>query len=62
MDSVMVAGTVENAQSMIVMTAMAKADLAIIELDSGGTLEGLSVAAQLEPTPRRPQFSSTHRL
>jgi hypothetical protein len=30
MDSVMVAGTVENAQSMIVMTAMAKADLAII--------------------------------
>jgi DNA-binding NarL/FixJ family response regulator len=44
MDSVMVAGTVENAQSMIAMTAMAKADLAIIELDCGGTLEGLSVA------------------
>ena len=44
MDSVMVAGTVEHAQSMIAMTAMAKADLAIIELDCGGTLEGLSVA------------------
>ena len=44
MDSVMVAGTVENAQSMIAMTAMTKADLAIIELDCGGTLEGLSVA------------------
>jgi len=40
----MVAGTVENAQSMIAMTAMAKTDLAIIELDCGGTLEGLSVA------------------
>jgi hypothetical protein len=30
MDSVMVAGTVESAQSMIAMTAMSKADLAII--------------------------------
>jgi len=44
MDSVMVAGTVENAQSMVAMTAMSKADLAIIELDCGGSLEGLSVA------------------
>ena len=40
----MVAGTVENAQSMVAMTAMSKADLAIIELDCGGSLEGLSVA------------------
>ncbi len=47
LDSVMVAGTVENAQSMIAMTAMAKADLAIIELDCGGTLEGLSVARSI---------------
>jgi len=47
MDSVMVAGTVENAQSMIAMTAMSKADLAIIELDCGGPLEGLSVARSI---------------
>jgi hypothetical protein len=30
MDSVMLAGTVANAQSMIAMTAMSKVDLAII--------------------------------
>jgi DNA-binding NarL/FixJ family response regulator len=44
MDSVMIAGTVENSQSMVAMTAMSKADLAIIELDCGGELEGLNVA------------------
>ncbi len=44
MDSVMVAGTVENLQSMVAMTAMSKADLAIIELDCGGELQGLNVA------------------
>ncbi len=44
MDSVMIAGTVENAQSMVAMTAMSKADLAIVELDCGGALEGLNVA------------------
>lgn len=44
LDSVMIAGTVENSQSMVAMTAMSKADLAIIELDCGGELEGLNVA------------------
>ncbi|MBC8453128.1 MAG: hypothetical protein H8D69_01505, partial [Chloroflexi bacterium] len=44
MDSVMIAGTVENSQSMVAMTAMSRADLAIIELDCGGELEGLNVA------------------
>ncbi len=44
MDSVMIAGTVENSQSMVAITAMSKADLAIIELDCGGPLEGLNVA------------------
>lgn len=44
MDSVMIAGTVENTQSMVAMTAMSKADLAIVELDCGGELEGLNVA------------------
>ena len=44
MDSVMIAGTVANSQSMIAMTAMSKADLAIIELDCDGELQGLNVA------------------
>jgi DNA-binding NarL/FixJ family response regulator len=44
MDSVMIAGTVEDAQSMVAMTAMSKADLAVIELDCGGELQGLNVA------------------
>jgi len=44
MDSVMIAGTVGNSQSMVAMTAMSKADLAIIELDCGGGLQGLNVA------------------
>ena len=44
MDSVAIAGTVVNAPSMIALTAMAKADLAIVELDCGGPLEGLSAA------------------
>ena len=44
LDSVMIAGTVENSQSMVAMTAMSKADLAIIELDCGGELQGLNVA------------------
>ncbi|MEE8046760.1 MAG: hypothetical protein V3T49_07970, partial [Dehalococcoidia bacterium] len=44
MDSVMIAGTVESPQSMVAMTAMSKADLAIVELDCGGALEGLNVA------------------
>lgn len=44
LDSVMIAGTADNSQSMVAMTAMAKADLAIIELDCGGELQGLAVA------------------
>jgi DNA-binding NarL/FixJ family response regulator len=44
MDSVMIAGTVENMQSMVAMTAMSKADLAIVELECGGEMEGLNVA------------------
>jgi hypothetical protein len=44
MDSIMIAGTVENVQSMVAMTAMSKADLAIVELSCGGELEGLNVA------------------
>ncbi len=44
MDSVMIAGTVANSQSMVAMTAMSKADLAIIELDCNGELQGLNVA------------------
>ncbi len=44
MESVMIAGTVENTQSMVAMTAMSKADLAIIELDLDGELQGLNVA------------------
>ncbi len=44
MDSLMIAGTVENIQSMVAMTAMSKADLAIIELDCGGELQGINVA------------------
>ncbi len=44
LDSVMIVGTVETAQSMVAMTAMSKADLAIIELDFGGNLAGLNVA------------------
>ena len=44
LDSVMIAGTVESTQSMVAMTAMSKADLAIVELDCGGPLEGLSAA------------------
>lgn len=42
--SVMIVGTVETGQSMVAMTAMSKADLAIIELDFGGELAGLDVA------------------
>ncbi len=34
----MIAGAVENQQSMVAMTAMSKADLAIIEFDWGGEL------------------------
>ncbi len=44
LDSVMIVGTVETDKSMVAMTAMSKADLAIIELDFGGELAGLSVA------------------
>lgn len=44
LDSVMIAGTVETSQSMIAMTAMSMAELAIIELDCGGPLAGLNVA------------------
>ena len=44
LDSVMIVGTVEKRQSMVAMTAMSKADLAIIELDFGGDLAGLDVA------------------
>ncbi len=44
MDSVMIAGTVTNAKSMVAMTAMSKADLAIVELDCDGELQGLNVA------------------
>ncbi len=44
MDSIMIAGTVENSQSMVAMTAMLQADLAIVELACGGELEGLNVA------------------
>ena len=44
LESVMIVGTVENGQSMVAMTAMSKADLAIIELDCGGDLAGLKVA------------------
>ena len=44
MDSVMIAGPVETTQSMVAMTAMSKADLAIIELDFDGELQGLNVA------------------
>ena len=40
----MIADTVENLQSIVAMTAMSKVDLAIIELDCGGELEGLNVA------------------
>ena len=40
----MIVGTVETDKSMVAMTAMSKADLAIIELDFGGELAGLSVA------------------
>ena len=38
----MIVGTVETDKSMVAMTAMSKADLAIIELDFGGELAGLS--------------------
>lgn len=44
LDSIMFAGTVESFQSMITMTAMSQAELAIIELDCGGSLAGLNVA------------------
>ena len=44
MDSLMIVGTVETGQSMVAMSAMSKADLAIIELDFGGDLAGLNVA------------------
>ena len=44
LDSVMIVGTVETDKSMAAMTAMSKADLAIIELDFVGELAGLSVA------------------
>ena len=44
LESVMIAGTADNSQSMVAMTAMARADLAIIELDCGGELQGLAVA------------------
>jgi DNA-binding NarL/FixJ family response regulator len=44
MDSVMIAGTVANSQSMVAMTAMSKTDVAIIELDCNGELQGLNVA------------------
>jgi hypothetical protein len=44
LDSVVITGTAESTQSMVAMTAMSKADLAIIELDYGGPLEGLSAA------------------
>ncbi|MBT4125254.1 MAG: hypothetical protein HOJ22_08185 [Chloroflexi bacterium] len=44
LESVMIAGTADNSQSMVAMTAMSKADLAIIELDCGGELQGLAVA------------------
>lgn len=44
MESVMIVGTVETGQSMVAMTAMSKADLAIIELEFGGDLAGLNVA------------------
>jgi hypothetical protein len=44
MESVMIAGTVENSKSMVAMTAMSKADLAIVELDCDGELQGLNVA------------------
>ena len=44
LDSIMIVGTVETGQSMVAMTAMSKADLAIIELDFGGDLAGLNVA------------------
>jgi hypothetical protein len=44
MDSIMIAGTVENAPSMVALTAMSKADLAIVDLGCGGQLEGLNVA------------------
>ncbi len=44
MESIMIVGTVETGQSMVAMTAMSKADLAIIELDFGGDLAGLNVA------------------
>jgi DNA-binding NarL/FixJ family response regulator len=44
LDSVMIVGTVETAQSMVAMTAMSKADLAIVELDHGDEFTGLNVA------------------
>jgi hypothetical protein len=44
LDSLMIVGTVETGQSMVAMSAMSKADLAIVELDFGGDLAGLNVA------------------
>jgi hypothetical protein len=44
MDSLMIARTVDDIQSMVAMTAMSKAELAIVELDCGEPLEGLNVA------------------
>jgi len=44
MDSVMIAGTVENLSGMVAMTAMSKAELAIVELNHDGPLAGLEVA------------------
>jgi hypothetical protein len=43
----MIAGTVENSQSMVAMTVMSKTDLAIIELDCCGELDGLHVAGAI---------------
>jgi hypothetical protein len=44
MESVMIAGTVENTQSMVAVIVMSKADLTIIEFDHDGELQGLNVA------------------